>query len=88
MYREKPHKIKNKLTSAGLPNPRLRNARAQEALMFRKDLVGEFKTWTRKEIAREYTDERIASLLEKGNINLMSMRAPGLAPYMFDDQAR
>ncbi len=83
---EHPEHITRKLTRAGLPNPRLRNAQAQKVLMFRKDLVGEFKTWKRTEIAKTYTPEYVESLLQRAKANVQNMTAPGLRPFYLPEE--
>lgn len=86
---DSPRRIANKITSRGLENPRLIKARTQEKFnkALWKDLAGQFKVWTPKEIAKEYTLERIDALLTKGNYNLMTMRAPKVSPAFLEDAA-
>lgn len=78
MVHDHPDKIKAKRTSNGSPNPRYVTAvrMALEARAQRDDLKGAYRHLSKREIAAQYTDERVAQLLAQAQENLKAMQGP------------
>lgn len=78
MVHDRPDKIKAKRTSNGSPNPRYVTAvrMALDARARRDDLKGTYRHLSRKEIAAQYTDEHVDTLLAMAQENLKAMQGP------------
>jgi hypothetical protein len=88
MRHEDPDLIRAKITSAGGRNPRYVTAVAEmkDAKARMKDLVGNYRHLSKAQIAREYTPEKVQSLLAAAQENLRRITAPVMRPgYMPED---
>lgn len=78
MSYQDPRKITRKRTATGLRNPRLVKVMNDQALQafFVADLEGEYKRFTKAEIAAQYPPEKVVRLLADADENLQRIMNP------------
>jgi hypothetical protein len=77
-FKEDTKKISRKRTRTGEPNPRLLAAKnqAKEAKRMTRELAHTYRRLTPREIAAQYTPEKLAALVEKARRNYQAIAGP------------